>query len=114
MVEMHTRCFDSLLPRQMWRCPAGTLRPSTMDDRRFALMKDGSYLLNVGVRSVDQVPWVRAAETGKLAAPALMSPFEPARIIHGKQENLLLTPHISDFSICGKPTTTSSISFAIT
>lgn len=78
--------------------------PQTIDlfnDERFALMKDGSYLLNVGRGSaVNQNALVRALQSGKLAGASIdVTTPEPLPKDHPlwQQENLLLTPHISGF-----------------
>ncbi|MPN29154.1 Glyoxylate/hydroxypyruvate reductase A [bioreactor metagenome] len=70
-----------------------------MHRARFEKMKGGSYLINVGRGSaVDQEALLWALQSGKLAGAGLdVCDPEPLPGDHPlwKQENLLLTPHIS-------------------
>ena len=72
-----------------------------MDRRRFSLMKEGSYLLNVGRGSaVDQDALRNALREGRLAGASIdVTTPEPLPRDHPlwKETNLLLTPHVSGF-----------------
>lgn len=72
-----------------------------MDERRFSLMKEGSYFLNAGRGSVvDQDALVTALASGRLAgASADVTEPEPLPKEHPlwQQQNMLLTPHVSGF-----------------
>lgn len=72
-----------------------------MDERRFSLMKEGSYLLNGGRGSaVRQEALLAALESGRLAGASIdVAEPEPLPPEHPlwRQKNLLLTPHISGF-----------------
>ena len=79
--------------------PATTETYKTMDARRFALMKDGAYFVNVGRGStVDTDALCSALEQGKLSGAALdamdpepLSPDSPL----WKMDNVIISPHMS-------------------
>lgn len=94
--------LDELLP---WADVVAMALPDTpatrqvMDAGRIGLMKQGSYLLNVGRGSaLNQEALLEALESGRLAGAALdvtePEPLPPGHPLWA-QENLLLTPHIS-------------------
>lgn len=70
-----------------------------MDEHRFSIMKDGSYLINVGRGgAVDQVALKKALESGKLAGAALdVTTPEPLPKNDPLWDapNIIITPHIS-------------------
>lgn len=94
--------LDELLP---WADVVAMSLPDTPDTRRvmdaarFGLMKEGSYLLNVGRGSaVDQEALLEALKSGRLAGASIdVTEPEPLPADHPlwAQENLLITPHIS-------------------
>ena len=94
--------LDDLLP---WADVVALSLPQTeetvgiMNRARFEKMKGGSYLINVGRGSaVDQEALLWALQSGRLAGAGLdvcdPEPLPPEHPLW-KQENLLLTPHIS-------------------
>lgn len=103
--ELHTLDqLDSLLPTAdvvALSLPETPQTTGLMDARRFALMKPGSYFLNVGRGSaVDQKALLDALQNGPLAGASIdVTTPEPLPPEHPlwQQDNLLLTPHISGF-----------------
>lgn len=103
--EMYTLdSLDSLLPRADVIALALPETPQTvnlMDASRFALLKQGSYLLNVGRGSaVNQDALLDALRSGHLAGAAIdVTTPEPLPPEHPlwQEKNLLLTPHISGY-----------------
>ena len=103
--EMHTQdALDELLPGADVVALSVPHTPQTaglMDARRFGLMKEGSYLLNVGRGSaVDQDALVDALRSGRLAGASIdVAEPEPLPSDHPlwREENLLITPHVSGF-----------------
>lgn len=103
--EVHTTDkLDELLPTVDVVALSLPETPQTIDlfnEARFALMKEGSYLLNVGRGSaVNQDALLNALRTGKLAGASIdVTTPEPLPTDHPlwQEENLLLTPHISGF-----------------
>ncbi|MDI9521599.1 MAG: D-2-hydroxyacid dehydrogenase [Bacillota bacterium] len=96
--------LDSLLPLADVVALSLPETPDTinlMDERRFALMKPGSYLLNVGRGSaVDQDALLHALRSGHLAGASIdVTTPEPLPKDHPlwQEKNLLLTPHIAGF-----------------
>lgn len=94
--------LDSLLPQMDVVALCLPETPDTinlMDERRFALLKPGGYLLNVGRGSaVNQEALLSALRSGHLAGASLdVTTPEPLPKDHPlwQEENLLLTPHIS-------------------
>ena len=70
-----------------------------MNAERFALMKDGSYLINVGRgTSVNTNDLISALRSGKLAGAALdvtnPEPLDPANELWD-MDNVIITPHAS-------------------
>ena len=94
--------LETLLP---WADTVALSLPETpdtirlMDERRLALMKPGSFLLNVGSGSaIDQEALVAALRSGHLAGAGIdVTDPEPLPREHPlwQEPNLLLTPHIS-------------------
>ena len=72
-----------------------------MDGGKFRLMKEGSYLLNVGRGSaVNQEALLEALRSGRLAGASIdVTTPEPLPADHPlwQEPNLLLTPHISGY-----------------
>jgi phosphoglycerate dehydrogenase-like enzyme len=69
------------------------------DDKAFAAMKPGAYLLNIARgRVVDTAALVRALDAGKLAGAGLdvtdPEPLPPSHPLW-KQPNVLITPHVA-------------------
>ena len=103
--EMHTyEQLDGLLPRAdvvALAVPETAQTINLMDARRFSLMKEGSYLINVGRGSaVDQEALLEALRSGRLAGASIdVTTPEPLPADHPlwQQKNLLLTPHVSGF-----------------
>lgn len=103
--ELHTmEKLDSLLPEADVVALALPETPQTvnlMDEKRFSLMKEGSYFLNVGRGSaVVQEALLAALREGRLAGasidvttPEPLPPDDPL----WQEPNLLLTPHISGY-----------------
>lgn len=96
--------LDSLLPQADVVALSLPETPDTinlMDERRFALMKPGSYLLNVGRGSaVNQDALLDALRSGHLAGASIdVTTPEPLPKDHPlwQEKNLLLTPHIAGF-----------------
>lgn len=96
--------LDSLLPEAdvvAMSLPETELTKGLMDRRRFELMKDGSYLLNVGRGSaINQEDLLWALDSGKLRGASIdVTVPEPLPADHPlwQRDNLLLTPHISGF-----------------
>ncbi|MDO5138343.1 MAG: D-2-hydroxyacid dehydrogenase [Oscillospiraceae bacterium] len=79
--------------------PGSDATLNIMDARRFALMKDGSYLINVGRgTSVDTDALIAALKSGKLAGAALDVTYpEPLNEENElwDMDNVLITPHAS-------------------
>ena len=94
--------LDDLLPRAdvvALSLPETSDTIGLMDERRFNLMKQGSYLLNVGRGSaVDQPALLNALRNGRLAG-ASIDVTVPEPLPQGdplwQEPNLLITPHIS-------------------
>ena len=103
--EMHTfEQLDALLPRAdvvALSLPETAQTINLMDKRRFSLLKEGSYFINVGRGSaVDQEALLEALRSGRLAGASIdVTTPEPLPADHPlwRQKNLLLTPHISGF-----------------
>lgn len=103
--EMHTfGQLDALLPQADVVALAVPETPQTiglMGASRFALLKPGSYLLNVGRGStVDQHALLDALRTGRLAGASIdVTTPEPLPANHPlwQEKNLLITPHISGY-----------------
>ena len=81
-------------------CVPGTDATTHMiDERRLSLMKDGSYIVNVGRGwAIDQPALIRALESGKLAGAALdVAVPEPLPKDDPlwNAPNILITPHVS-------------------
>jgi phosphoglycerate dehydrogenase-like enzyme len=103
--ELHTLSeLDMLLPQADVVALALPETPETiglMDERRFGLMKEGSYLLNVDRGSVlDQKALLSALRSGRLAGAGVdVTSPEPLPPEHPlwKEKNMLITPHISGF-----------------
>lgn len=96
--------LDSLLPTADVVALSLPETPDTvnlMDERRFTLMKPGSYLLNVGRgNALDQEALLHALRSGHLAGASIdVTTPEPLPKDHPlwQEKNLLLTPHISGF-----------------
>ena len=96
--------LDSLLPTADVISLSLPETPATiglMDARRFALLKPGSFLLNVGRGSaIDQDALRQALREGRLAGAGLdVTTPEPLPPDHPlwREKNLLITPHISGF-----------------
>lgn len=94
--------LDDLLPRADVVALSLPETPDTiglMDERRFNLMKQGSYLLNVGRGSaVDQPALLSALRSGRLAGASIdVTVPEPLPQDDPlwQEPNLLITPHIS-------------------
>lgn len=70
-----------------------------MNEQRFALMKDGAYLLNCGRGSaIDQAALLRAVRSGKLAGAGLdVTTPEPLSPDHPlwREPRIAITPHVS-------------------
>ena len=70
-----------------------------MNEQRFALMKDGAYLLNCGRGSaIDQTALLRAVRSGKLAGAGLdVTTPEPLSPDHPlwREPRIAITPHVS-------------------
>ena len=103
--ELHTTAdLDKLLPQADVVALALPETPETvslMNERRFGLIKEGSYLLNVGRGSVlDQEALLAALRSGRLAGAgvdvASPEPLPPEHPLW-KEKNMLITPHISGF-----------------
>ena len=97
-----TEELDNLLPRADVLAMSLPNTPQTyhiLNAERFAKMKKGSYLLNVGRgTSVDQDALLAALQDGTLAGAAVdVTDPEPLPTDHPlwKAENLLITPHCS-------------------
>jgi phosphoglycerate dehydrogenase-like enzyme len=94
--------LDSLLP---WADVVALSLPETpdtihlMDSKRLALMKAGSFLLNVGRGSaIDQEALLKALRSGHLAGAGIdVTDPEPLPKDHPlwQEPNLVLTPHVS-------------------
>lgn len=103
--EMYTmESLDSLLPAADVVALSLPETPETvnlMNESRFALLKPGAYLLNVGRGSaVDQDALLQALRSGRLAGASIdVTTPEPLPKDHPlwQEKNLLLTPHISGF-----------------
>lgn len=103
--EVHTiDQLDHLLPQADVVALSLPETPQTigiMSAARFSLMKPGSYFLNVGRGSaVDQDALLEALASGRLAGAAIdVTVPEPLPRDHPlwRQQNLLLTPHISGY-----------------
>ena len=103
--EVHTmERLDSLLPTAdvvVLSLPETPQTINLMDEKRFALMKKGSYLLNVGRGSaVNQDALLSALRSGHLEGASIdVTTPEPLPPEHPlwQENNLLLTPHISGF-----------------
>lgn len=96
--------LDALLPQAdvvALSLPETPQTVNLMDRRRFSLMKEGSYLLNVGRGSaVDQDALLSALREGRLAGASIdVTTPEPLPRDHPlwREPNLLLTPHVSGF-----------------
>ena len=96
--------LDSLLPLAdvvALSLPETPETKNLMDERRFALMKPGSYLLNVGRGSaVNQEALLDTLRSGHLAGASIdVTTPEPLPKDHPlwQEKNLLLTPHVSGF-----------------
>lgn len=79
--------------------PATPETQGTMDRRRFALMKDGAFFINVGRgQTVDTDALVEALQSGKLSGAALdaVAP-EPLPAGHPlwTMDNVIVSPHMS-------------------
>jgi phosphoglycerate dehydrogenase-like enzyme len=94
--------LDSLLPRAdvvAMSLPNNSNTYHIMDARRFALMKKGAILINVGRgKAIDQVAMRDALESGQLgfagldvADPEPLPPDDPL----WEAKNILITPHVS-------------------
>lgn len=103
--EMHTtEDLDSLLPQADVVALSLPETPETiglMDERRFGLLKEGSYLLNVGRGSViDQDALLAALKGGRLAGAGIdvasPEPLPPGHPLW-QEKNMLITPHISGY-----------------
>ncbi len=102
---MHTyEKLDDLLPEADVTALSLPETPQTvglMDARRFGLLKEGSYLLNVGRGSVlDQEALLAALREGRLAGAGIdVTVPEPLPKDHPLwgEKNLIITPHISGF-----------------
>lgn len=84
--------------------PATPETQKIMDARRFALMKDGAYFINVGRGStVDTDALCSALEQGKLSGAALDA-LEPEPLPSDsplwKMNNVIISPHMSAESPC--------------
>ena len=96
--------LDSLLPEAdvvALALPDTKETARVMNAHRIVLMKEGSYLINVGRGSaLDQEALLHALQSGQLAGAALdVTEPEPLPKEHPlwQQQNLLLTPHISGY-----------------
>ena len=94
--------LDKVLPRAdvvAMVIPGGDATRHLMDARRFSLMKDGAYLINVGRgTAVDTDALTDALKSGKLAGAALdVTDPEPLPADHPLWEidNVIITPHAS-------------------
>ena len=94
--------LDDVLPRAdvvAMVIPGSDNTRNVMDARRFALMKDGSYLINVGRgTSVDTDALIDALKSGKLAGAALDVTYpEPLNKDNElwDMDNVIITPHAS-------------------
>ena len=101
--ELHTNAaLDDLIPRADVIALA---LPETADTRgilsaeRIAMMKQGSYVLNVGRgTAIDQDALLAAVREGKIAGAGLdVTDPEPLPADHPlwKEENIFITPHVS-------------------
>jgi phosphoglycerate dehydrogenase-like enzyme len=94
--------LDEVLPRAdvvAMVIPGSDATRKIMNAERFAIMKDGSYLINVGRGiSVDTDALIDALKSGKLAGAAL-DVTDPEPLPKDSSlwtaKNLILTPHIS-------------------
>jgi phosphoglycerate dehydrogenase-like enzyme len=95
--------LDALLPRADIIAMALPNTPETvhiLDERRFAMMKRGAIIINVGRGSaIDQNALADAAEAGRVLAGLDVTdpePLPPEDRLWGI-ENILITPHISGY-----------------
>ena len=94
--------LDEVLPRAdvvAMVLPGVDTTRNIMNAERFALMKDGSYLINVGRgTSVNTNDLISALRSGKLAGAALdvtnPEPLDPANELWD-MDNVIITPHAS-------------------
>lgn len=94
--------LDEVLPRAdvvAMVIPGGDATRHLMDARRFSLMKDGAYLINVGRgTAVNTEALTEALRSGKLAGAALdVTDPEPLPADHPlwDMDNVIITPHAS-------------------
>lgn len=94
--------LDSLLPAAdvvFLSLPETPETIGLMNEQRFALMKDGAYLLNCGRGSaIDQAALLRAVRSGKLAGAGLdVTTPEPLSPDHPlwREPRIAITPHVS-------------------